>query len=178
MKKCIYCESDKIKKTGKVSGEQQYRCDDCKRAFTKNSNPNRNLIINGKKFCTRCESFKLLSEFNYYKGSPRSKCKECFTYDNNQNSRFKKYNITKEVFNEMLINQDNKCEICNNTFKTNKHTYIDHDHISGNVRGLLCPRCNMLLGKYNDNIDLLMLAITYFKKYHRTGSCSKLLPVL
>ena len=176
MKNCVHCGSNKIYKFGIIKNEQQYHCDDCKRAFTKNTNPNRNLIVNDEKFCTRCESFKPLSEYHYYKNKPRSKCKECFNSDNN--SRFRRYNMNIDFFNEMLIYQDNKCSICKNNFKTNKHAFIDHDHITGNVRELLCPKCNALLGSCNDNIKILISAVSYLKKHHKTGNYREQLPVL
>ena len=61
----------------------------------------------------------------------------------------------------MLNAQNNKCLICHTEFKTMKSTYIDHNHITGKVRGLLCVKCNSGIGYLNDDINLLKEAINY-----------------
>lgn len=43
-------------------------------------------------------------------------------------------------------------------------TCIDHDHITGEVRGILDTRCNVGLGHFRDNVDLLMRARDYLMK--------------
>lgn len=42
--------------------------------------------------------------------------------------------------------------------------YIDHNHTTGEVRGLLCSNCNTILGLCNDNIIILQSAISYLNK--------------
>jgi hypothetical protein len=53
-----------------------------------------------------------------------------------------------DVREEYLQKQDQKCGICNANLQeednTNKH--LDHDHVTGKVRGVLCRRCNLLEG--------------------------------
>lgn len=75
----------------------------------------------------------------------------------------KNYGISIEQFNNMLITQNNECAICHNEFKPFKDTHIDHNHITGKVRGLLCSKCNMSLGGFNDEINNLESAIIYLK---------------
>lgn len=62
-----------------------------------------------------------------------------------------------------LVLFENICNICNNEFKSDKYKRIDHNHITGKVRGLLCPKCNFLLGMCNDDIKILKSAISYLK---------------
>lgn len=60
------------------------------------------------------------------------------------------------------------CKICGEPEKTKKQgtlrrLSIDHDHRTGKVRGLLCYYCNLGLGKFKDNPELLMKAYLYYK---------------
>lgn len=57
--------------------------------------------------------------------------------------------------------QKGLCAICENKLiKAN----TDHDHKSGEVRGLLCARCNRALGRFGDRLDLLLAAIAYLRQ--------------
>jgi hypothetical protein len=42
---------------------------------------------------------------------------------------------------------------------------VDHDHATGAIRGLLCRRCNDVLGKVDDDREILRRAMTYLKKH-------------
>jgi hypothetical protein len=57
----------------------------------------------------------------------------------------KKYGLTEEALRGMLADQANRCAIC---FNVLTRAHIDHDHETGKVRGILCPRCNAFLGQY------------------------------
>jgi len=57
---------------------------------------------------------------------------------------FGRYGITTEQYNEMLASQHGVCKICHKPPK-NKPLYVDHDHETGEVRGLLCAHCNSCL---------------------------------
>ena len=62
----------------------------------------------------------------------------------------------------MLIDQNNSCAICNRHVNVlPKNLDVDHDHITGKVRGLLCGKCNMGLGYFQDNINIMDKAIQY-----------------
>jgi len=86
------------------------------------------------------------------------------------------YKITQENYLRMLNNQNNKCAICNNEFKSNRLTLIDHNHINGNVRGLLCPNCNNLLGNSKDSIEILKSAISYLEKNYSDTIKTEIVP--
>jgi hypothetical protein len=71
----------------------------------------------------------------------------------------------------MVQKQNNVCAICKQPEtlkKTNsKHIRklsIDHNHKSGKVRGLLCSKCNVTLGRIDDNIIILRSMIKYLEK--------------
>ena len=58
------------------------------------------------------------------------------------------YGITLADKQKMIRDQDNKCLICKETFKNSHLTHVDHDHSTGEIRGILCSRCNGQLGWY------------------------------
>ncbi len=74
----------------------------------------------------------------------------------------KHYNITLEQYNELREFQNYACYICKtpeNRFKNGMA--VDHCHVQGTTRGLLCWHCNRALGKFKDNADHLERAANY-----------------
>ena len=130
------------------------------------------------KICKECGIEKNISDFY----DRRKDCKDCknakarqWRKDNPENTeqhlvrmreraKERRYGITQEQFDKMLIDQDNKCGICDIEFKNTKSTHIDHCHSTNKVRGLLCNGCNLALGQFNDNVDILNNAIKYLNK--------------
>ena len=79
----------------------------------------------------------------------------------------KKYGLTVDEYKSMLASQGGRCAIClTDDPRGKKHNWfhVDHCHKTGKVRGLLCSRCNMGLGSFQDNADLLEEAINYIRK--------------
>ena len=80
------------------------------------------------------------------------------------------YGLTQEDYTNMLATQNGVCAICKcaETAKSNagyvKNLAVDHCHVTGKVRGLLCHDCNTGIGKLKDNISLLESAIKYLKE--------------
>lgn len=66
-----------------------------------------------------------------------------------------KYGLSMETLSMMLYEQENKCAICERPFIKTPH--VDHDHITGKVRGLLCGPCNTGLGVYEKKEALFKL---------------------
>jgi hypothetical protein len=101
-----------------------------------------------------------------YKPNPDSHYHKYYnTYRTNWLKR--KYGITLEEFNAILLSQNNLCAICSKQLTAKqKQTHLDHDHIKNKVRGILCHKCNMLLGNAKDNITLLYNAIRYLEKHN------------
>lgn len=73
----------------------------------------------------------------------------------------KKYKITMRDTNRLMREQNGGCAICEIQFTANKKWYVDHDHITDAVRGLLCCGCNTGLGKLGDSIVGLKRALKY-----------------
>ena len=67
----------------------------------------------------------------------------------------RKYNDTVETYEFHLILQQGCCACCgrSNNYK-NSYFDMDHDHYTGEIRGLLCTDCNRLVGKAENLWDL------------------------
>lgn len=75
----------------------------------------------------------------------------------------KDYKLSWNDYLQLLIVQDNKCAICQRTSES-EVLCVDHCHKTGQIRGLLCRKCNMMLGLAGDSIDLLQNSVKYLKK--------------
>jgi hypothetical protein len=74
------------------------------------------------------------------------------------------YGMTDDDYNSLLNAQDGRCAICKtHQSEFGRMLHIDHDHITGKVRGLLCFRCNSGLGFFRDNCTALLQAVSYLK---------------
>lgn len=80
-----------------------------------------------------------------------------------RDSKYKiNYGITLEDYNLMFEKQKGCCAICgSHQMEFSKHLHVDHCHTTGEVRGLLCQKCNRGLGLFNDNPILLKAAQEY-----------------
>jgi len=114
----------------------------------------------------------------------RSTCKECTVqlnldvYHNKggkekQKQRsfknnLKKYGITPEDYKTLLEQQQGRCKICSSSevsrSRSSYNLFVDHDHKTGKVRGLLCHHCNMGLGHFKDDTKSLKKAIEYLNE--------------
>jgi hypothetical protein len=77
-----------------------------------------------------------------------------------------KYGISITDYKKLLIEQNNCCAICKISQEDiNYHLVVDHCHTTNKIRGLLCRNCNLSLGYFRDNIQIIKNSITYLKKY-------------
>lgn len=67
------------------------------------------------------------------------------------------YGITREEYDAMVARQEGKCLVCL------QELYIDHDHATGKIRGLLCNRCNAGLGFLGDDVERVRAAARYLE---------------
>lgn len=89
-----------------------------------------------------------------YNSKPSTKLRQ-------KNYRFiKRYRISLEQYEKMYNERLGSCDICHNFFPT---LHVDHNHLTGAVRGLLCGSCNRALGLLKDNFNYLSNAIEYLK---------------
>jgi len=146
--------------------------------------------MSGTKQCSTCDVVKYLSAF-YLRADTskhRAQCNECFNkvrrsiYHNNvehyrrkrreyaatdrekgqAKDRYLKrtYGLTLSEYKEQCATQDNRCEICD----IQCSLVVDHDHDTGEVRGLLCNNCNTGIGLLKDEPEVLKKAIEYIRR--------------
>ena len=150
----------------KKDGLQTY----CKKCHNKNTKKYKevNKVVNTytphppeSKRCAMCGEIKPASDFHVHvrnKDGLESYCKECTKFK----VKFSLYGLTKKEFYAMLEVQDNKCFICGMEFNSRskaKEPHVHHDHTTGKVKAILCPKCNMALGVFKDDAELLKKAL-------------------
>lgn len=87
--------------------------------------------------------------------------------DNKLKFRVAKYNITESDYYKMYNQQKGSCIICYLKFDNSsrlKTPHIDHCHITGKVRGLLCLHCNSALGQLKENEKTILNLLNYIRK--------------
>lgn len=88
-------------------------------------------------------------------------CEDCL-YKKRANRYNQKFGLSSEWVENKLREQRGVCAICHEPMKT---INVDHNHKSGGVRGILCTSCNTSLGKFKDDIRVLIRAAAYLDRY-------------
>jgi hypothetical protein len=138
-----------------------------------------------EKVCSKCKIPKSITEFVKNKSTKdgyHHQCKECcatqrIKYQNSEKGKILnkysmikyRYGLTKNNFIEILNKQNNSCPICGLKFIVPIKINVDHDHKTNITRGLLCHRCNMVLGLINDNVDILDSIKTYLSMHENNN---------
>ena len=134
------------------------------------------LVPVGSKWCPDCDEVKPLAEFPASRANATGRhtyCKPCHnsrgraTLEKQGGSRTyhlkRRYGITAAEADVMLAAQEGVCAIC----KVAPADHVDHDHVTGAVRALLCFNCNGGLGQFKDHAELLHAA-AYYVQFHTT----------
>jgi hypothetical protein len=85
--------------------------------------------------------------------------------------KLRRYGVSEDWYQETLSTQGGVCAICKQPETSTKvagGTYrlaIDHSHTTGRVRGLLCFKCNTLIGRAGDNAELALSVYKYLALY-------------
>ena len=126
----------------------------------------------GEYQCSKCNEWKLPSEFNKNKSQTTGlnySCRECSRKHTRKYNLPTKYGITEEQYDKMLTDQLTKCDCCGimlvdgGDYK--KRPVVDHNHKTGEVRSLLCHKCNLALGNIDDSSDYALLLHKYLKRH-------------
>lgn len=75
-----------------------------------------------------------------------------------------RFGITVEQYDALEAKQGGLCAICRRPCPSGRKLAVDHDHLTGRVRGLLCMNCNQGLGKFDDDPGLLRAAEVYLEE--------------
>ena len=76
-----------------------------------------------------------------------------------------KYNMNLKDYDKLFAAQNGICVICGNP-PNGRNLCVDHNHITGEVRGLLCRNCNSALGLFGDSLDILVTAAEYLRVHN------------
>ncbi len=75
-----------------------------------------------------------------------------------------RYGLTPEQYQFLLSSQDGVCATCGSINKDGRRLAVDHDHETGEIRGLLCHNCNVILGLVNDRPEVLLSLVEYLNR--------------
>lgn len=140
--------------------------------------------------CSVCKVIKTENDFSNQKikrksGSiyvyKRKQCKACRVIEtrawakanpvqaNKHRKKIKlkyRYGLCYDEYKKQLELQDNKCPICKVSFAelSINNVHLDHCHTTGNIRGILCFKCNRGLGFFDDDTERMKLAATYLEQ--------------
>lgn len=117
----------------------------------------------GRLRCTICQKAATnRAQKTYDKGHPERRSQ------NHRVQSMRQYGMTIEDKEVLWLSQEKQCKICQSPitlWARSKNdplaSYVDHDHKTGKVRGLLCAECNFALGKFRDDEERLRSAIRY-----------------
>lgn len=127
-----------------------------------------------QRWCYRCKVFQNIADFRPNYGSCKHSLKLSIERKRAANYRTN-YGFSLEEYNQMFEAQGGRCAVCRRV-ETNldprngrvKHLSVDHDHKTGEVRGLLCCDCNTALGHLRESAHRTRALLAYINKIHPT----------
>jgi len=78
-----------------------------------------------------------------------------------EENRRRLYGITSKEYQALWTKQQGKCAVCTCIPTGKRKLAVDHDHISGQIRGLLCVQCNAALGLLHEDVHSIMELARY-----------------
>lgn len=139
--------------------------------------------------CRKCSVEKAKSEFySFDSGRVRQPCKPCLRAERRTRYRnsdepdkvwarnLARYGLTPADYDRMLTEQDSVCATCRRPQSTrNKRLAVDHDHVTGRVRQLLCDACNVTIGFIEKHQVPLDALVAYLAR-HRSAATAPYRP--
>ena len=140
-------------------------CPTCK---AEHSDLTENAWLQRKYYCRICR--KEQSKVQYQKFSSRILNTRKATERDRAATLKYRYGITLEEWDRLVEEQHGACLICNFRPESPRQLHVDHNHQTGEVRGLLCNNCNVGLGYFADNAERLARASMYVQlTTHKTA---------
>lgn len=144
------------------------KCKNCRNKTSQRRS--RVLRKDGKKTCSCCREEKRLSKFHKSSATKDRRqymCKTCTSKRDRRVGLQKKYGITLKEYDQLFQQQNGMCAICGTDKPSGRWNRfcVDHDHITGRVRALLCNGCNQGIGYLNDDPELLEKAAEYIRTF-------------
>lgn len=115
--------------------------------------------------CPRCKQALETGEFFSPTGKRYSYCRTCRNQYQSERRKLHVYGISEEMYAARLKLQGGVCAICGTKPSTKRRLAVDHDHQTGDIRGLLCHRCNQALGLMGDKPDLFLQSFRYLRRF-------------
>lgn len=142
--------------------------------------------------CSKCKKEKDIEDFHKRASLKSSWCKDCrhqyyemhkdtclqkakewYKQNKKKHSEtarkshlMRKFGMTVDQYNEIFLKQNSKCYICHvNKPGGNGYWHLDHNHITNQVRKILCHNCNMLVGHSKENVAILHKTILYLQEH-------------
>jgi len=127
------------------------------------------------KVCSECGLLK--SDFEFYQRSDRKgtrpECKACHKKAMRKHDKenyvyyhemaiARRYGLTFEQYKVLMLEQSGHCAICGSS-NDSIRLRVDHNHNTGEIRGLLCSRCNRGIGQFQDDPEFLRKAADYLE---------------
>lgn len=180
VKACSHCKETKalteFHRNRAVRDGHQNMCKSCRKPYdaerrVKNPSPTAKvqrqrhaLAATGYKVCGTCAQTLPLDSYYPHKralAGRRTTCKTCDAKAN-RTRWVAKYELTPEEYTQMVEDQKGLCKICKKV-PTKRGLVVDHNHETGEVRGLLCIPCNSGIGLLGDHPELLLAAAEYLR---------------
>lgn len=179
MKLCSKCNNLKpledffVHKVGRKKGKTFSACKVCESARQKKNreiSASKPKITPTNKVCKVCGEDKPIDCFGFWKTTPdgrNHRCKECcanYSYSKDSRSTTtiaSKLKLSAEEVERIKASMVS-CEVCGAS-KDDVVLCIDHDHKTGNMRGILCKKCNSGLGFLNDSLETVLALVKYLE---------------
>lgn len=133
--------------------------------------------------CTKCGQTKPAASFGlrHDSGKPKGECRECtnvyarkwksdtdYYRKGFRPTALRRYGLTTESYDAMFDAQNGKCAICGQHEQVSRagkaiKLAVDHDHVTGKVRALLCGHCNRTIGLLQENQETLTKMAEYLR---------------